>query len=118
MSIPRDSRRLPDGRQDQRGVRLRRTRAASSTIEDLTGIRVDQYVEIGFGGFVDLVDAVDGIEICPKRAMKDPQANLNIKKGCQEVDGKTALGYARSRASALGDIDRARHQREVVSAIG
>ena len=67
------------------------------TIEDETGIRVDHYVEIGFGGFVDMVDAVGGIEICPKRAMNDPQANLNIKKGCQEVDGKTALGYARSR---------------------
>ena len=89
------------------------------TIENETGIRVDQYVEIGFGGFVDLVDAVDGIEICPKEAMKDPLANLNIKKGCQEVDGVTALGYARSRhTSGIGDIDRARHQREVVAAIG
>ena len=51
--------------------------------------------------------------------MKDPQANLDIKKGCQSADGSTALGYARSRkTSALGDIDRARHQREVVSAVG
>jgi LCP family protein required for cell wall assembly len=89
------------------------------TIENETGIRVDQYVEIGFGGFVDLVDAVNGIEICPKEAMKDPLANLDIKKGCQDVDGVTALGYARSRhTSGIGDIDRARHQREVVAAIG
>ncbi len=89
------------------------------TIEDATGIRVDDYVEIGFGGFVNVVDAVGGIEICPKTAMKDPLANLDIKKGCQDVDGKVALGYARSRhTSGLGDIDRARHQREVVSAVG
>ena len=89
------------------------------TLESETGIRIDNYVEIGFGGFVNVVDAVGGIEICPDQRMKDPQANLDIKKGCQEADGKTALGYARSRkTSALGDIDRARHQREVVSAVG
>jgi LCP family protein required for cell wall assembly len=89
------------------------------TIEQETGIRVDDYIEIGFAGFVDVVDAVGGIEICPKQAMKDKQANLDIDKGCQEADGKVALGYARSRkTSGLGDIARAQHQREVVSAVG
>ncbi len=89
------------------------------TIENETGIRIDDYVEIGFGGFVNVIDAVGGVEICPKTRMKDPQANLDIKKGCQEADGKVALGYARSRkTSSLGDIDRARNQREVVSAVG
>ena len=89
------------------------------TIEQNTGLRIDHYVEIGFGGFVNSVDAVGGIEICPKERMVDRQANLNIKKGCQEADGVTALGYARSRkVSRYGDIDRARHQREVVSGIG
>ena len=89
------------------------------TIEQNTGIRVDDYVEIGFAGFVDVVDAVGGVEICPKQPMKDPRANLDIKKGCQDADGKVALGYARSRhTSGLGDIARAQHQREVVSAVG
>ncbi|MBA3781005.1 LCP family protein [Nocardioides sp. InS609-2] len=91
-----------------------------STIEQNTGIRVDDYVEIGFGGFVGMVDALGGVEICPNNAMRDPLANLDIKKGCQEADGKTALGYARSRHTSqkLGDVKRAQHQREVVSAIG
>ena len=89
------------------------------SIEQSTGVRVDHYVEIGFGGFVNSVDAVGGVTICPTQRMKDRRANLNIKKGCQEVDGITALGYARSRhVSQYGDLDRARHQREVVSAIG
>jgi LCP family protein required for cell wall assembly len=89
------------------------------TIEQNTGVRIDHYVEIGFGGFVNSVDAVGGIEICPTTRMVDKQANLNIKKGCQHVDGITALGYSRSRhTSGIGDIDRAKHQREVVSAIG
>jgi LCP family protein required for cell wall assembly len=89
------------------------------TLENVTGVRIDHVVQIGFGGFVDVVDAVGGIEICPKTRMVDRDARLNIKKGCQEVDGLTALAYARSRhAQALGDIDRAKHQREVVGAVG
>ncbi|MFC4784161.1 LCP family protein [Nocardioides sp. MAHUQ-72] len=90
------------------------------TVENATGIRIDDYVEIGFGGVVDVVDAVGGVEICPRTDMKDKLANLDIKKGCQEVDGATALGYARSRHTdaRYGDIGRAAHQREVVSAVG
>jgi LCP family protein required for cell wall assembly len=89
------------------------------TVEANTGIRIDSYVEIGFGGFVGLVDAVGGIEICPKEDMVDADAGLDIESGCQDVDGKVALAYARSRKTQqLGDIDRARHQREVVAAVG
>jgi LCP family protein required for cell wall assembly len=89
------------------------------TLEGATGIRIDHYVEIGFGGVINMVDAVGGVEICPKTAMKDPDARLDIGKGCQEADGLTALAYARSRkTSSLGDLDRARRQREVVSGVG
>ena len=90
------------------------------TIEGETGIRVDHFVEVGFGGFVDLVDAVGGIEVCPPFAMNDPLAKIRLEKGCQEVDGPTALGYARSRKTdqQYGDLGRASRQREVVSAIG
>ncbi len=89
------------------------------TLEQNTGLRIDHYVEIGFGGFVNAVDAVGGVTVCPRERMVDPKANLRIKKGCQEVDGVTALGYSRSRyVSQYGDLDRARRQREVVSAIG
>lgn len=123
MSIPRDSIvSIPgygDGNKVNAAFAYGGPQLLIQTIENETGIRIDDYIEIGFSGFVGMVDAVGGVEICPKAAMKDPLANLNIKKGCQEADGKTALGYARSRhTSSLGDIDRAAHQREVVSAIG
>ncbi len=89
------------------------------TIEQNTGIRVDDYVEIGFGGVVDVVDAVGGVQICPKQDMKDKLANLDVKKGCQQADGATALAYARSRhVDKYGDLGRAAHQREVVSSVG
>ncbi len=89
------------------------------TVESSTSIHVDNYIEIGFGGFVDLVDAVGGIEVCPEEAINDPKAGaLKLDAGCQDVDGITALGYSRSRAFANGDIGRAEHQREVISAVG
>jgi len=122
MSIPRDS------QVDVPGHGTTKINAAFAyggpkllvrTIENNTGIRVDDYVEIGFAGFVDVVDAVGGITICPKQAMDDPQAGLHVKAGCQHAGGRKALGYARSRhTSGLGDIARAQHQREVVSAVG
>lgn len=89
------------------------------TLESETGLGIDGYAEIGFGGLRDVVDALGGIEICPTEDIKDKDARLNIKKGCQEVDGKTALAYSRSRkAFATGDIARGQHQREVIGAIG
>ena len=122
MSIPRDS------LVDVPGYGTTKINAAFAhggpdllvrTIEQNTGIRVDEYVEIGFAGFIGVVDAVGGVRICPKQAMKDELANLDIEKGCQEVEGTEALGYARSRhTSGLGDVARAQHQREVVSAVG
>ena len=123
MSIPRDSwvdipghgRSKINSAYGKGGPKL-----VVETVEQNTGLRVDHYVEIGLGGLVTLVDAVGGIEICPKSAMKDKDANLDIKAGCQDANGKTALGYARSRKTykALGDVDRARAQREVVAAVG
>jgi LCP family protein required for cell wall assembly len=123
MSIPRDSIVSIPGHGDSEKVNAAFAYGGPQlliqTLESETGIRIDDYIEIGFGGFVGMVDAVGGVQICPTAAMKDPLANLDIEKGCQEADGKTALGYARSRhTSNLGDIDRAQHQREVVSAVG
>jgi len=89
------------------------------TVEQATDVRIDNYIEIGFSGFVDVVDAVGGIEVCPKTSIDDPKAgHLRMRPGCQDVDGHTALSYARSRAFALGDITRALHQREVITAVG
>ena len=123
LSIPRDS--LVDipgygsGQKVNAAYAYGGAKLLVRTIEGETGIRIDHFVEVGFGGFVDLVDAVGGIEVCPEQAVEDKLANIDIPKGCQEVEGATALGYARSRhAFSNGDLDRAQNQREVVSAIG
>lgn len=123
MSIPRDSLVEIPGRGTTKinaAFAYGGPRLLVRTIEQNTGIRVDHYVEVGFGGFVGIVDALGGIEICPPMRMVDKQANLDVKKGCQDADGATALGYARSRKlyTERGDIDRGRAQREVISGIG
>ncbi len=122
VSIPRDTRVSIPGQGDDELVNAAYAyggpRLLTRTVENLTGIRIDHYVEIGFGGFVDVVDAVGGIEICPKQAIKDPKSKLDVKKGCQEADGPTALGYSRTRATVGDDFARTQRQREVVGAIG
>lgn len=90
----------------------------TQTVEQNTGIRVDDYVEIGFGGLVKVVDALGGVEICPKEAIKDKDSGLDVEAGCQEADGATALAYSRNRHSyATQDIQRVQSQREVISGI-
>lgn len=87
------------------------------SFEQASGVRIDHYVEIGMGGFVDLVDAVGGVELCPEEPMVDPKAGLDIEAGCQEMDGGTALGYVRTRATPRADLDRIQRQREFFSAL-
>jgi LCP family protein required for cell wall assembly len=88
------------------------------TIEQVTGVRIDGYVEIGFGGFASVVDSVGGVDICVKRNMKDAYAGINLKAGCQTLDGRNALGYVRARYSdPLGDIGRVARQRQFLGAI-
>lgn len=89
----------------------------AQTVEQATGLRVDHYAEIGFGGFARLVDAVGGVTVCPAEPIDDPLAGINLAAGCQRVDGPTALGFVRSRATARADLDRMVNQRQFISAL-
>ena len=59
------------------------------TVEQNTGLRIDAYTEIGFGGFVNVIDALGGIEMCVPKAIKDKDSHLDLPKGCQDLDGAT-----------------------------
>jgi LCP family protein required for cell wall assembly len=88
------------------------------TVEGVTGLRVDDYVEIGFGGFASIIDSVGGVQMCLPKAMKDAKAHINLPKGCQQLDGTTALGYVRARYSdPLGDLGRVQRQRAMIGAV-
>ncbi|MBY4211947.1 LCP family protein [Rhodococcus fascians] len=87
------------------------------TVEGATGVHIDHYAEIGFGGFAGIVDAVGGVNVCVQNAIDDPLAGINIPAGCQDLDGSEALGFVRSRATALADLDRMNNQRAFMSAL-
>ena len=83
---------------------------AVATVEANTGVRVDHYIEIGFDGFVRMVNAVGTVPICTPKALNDPKSGLNIPAGTTQLDGATALKYVRARyvdpRADLGRIDR------------
>jgi LCP family protein required for cell wall assembly len=87
------------------------------TVEQVTGIRLDRYMEVGFDGFASVVDSVGGVQICPKTAMRDPMAGLDVKAGCQLAGSRTALAYVRARHSGRGDLDRVQRQQEFLSSL-
>lgn len=87
------------------------------TVETVTGVHIDHYAEIGFGGFAAIVDDVGGVQLCPNEPISDPLAGLDIPAGCQQLDGPQALGYVRTRHSPRGDLDRVARQREFLAAL-
>ncbi|WP_244874930.1 LCP family protein, partial [Gordonia sihwensis] len=87
------------------------------TVEEFTGVRIDHYAEIGFGGFDNLVDSVGGVQMCLDQPLHDPKAGLNLPAGCQRLDGAQALGLVRTRAFPNADLERVVNQRKFLAAL-
>ncbi|MFJ6749357.1 MULTISPECIES: LCP family protein [unclassified Streptomyces] len=88
------------------------------TIEHNTGLTIDHYVEVGFAGFVNLVDAVGGVRMCLDRNLKDKSSGADLKKGCHTLDGASALAFVRQRhQEKRGDLGRTRNQQKFLSAL-
>lgn len=120
VSIPRDSYLpIPGYGEDKvnAAFALGGAPLLAQTVEQATGLRLDRYAEIGFDGFAAMVDAVGGVSMCPSEPISDPLAGIDLPAGCQELDGRTALGYVRSRATPRADLDRMTHQREFMSTL-
>ncbi|AEG45129.1 LCP family protein [Isoptericola variabilis] len=88
------------------------------TVEHLSGLTVDHYAEVGFGSVSEIVDAVDGVELCLDYDVNDPNSGLVWQAGCRTADGPTAVAFSRMRyADPKGDIGRAERQRQVIQAV-
>lgn len=88
------------------------------TVQQNTGVAIDDYVQIGLGGFANIVDALGGVDLCLDQAIQDDKAHINLPEGCQTLDGPNALGYARARQfDPRSDLGRVERQREIVGAI-
>jgi anionic cell wall polymer biosynthesis LytR-Cps2A-Psr (LCP) family protein len=81
-------------------------------------VRIDGYVEVGFDGFYQVVEAVDGVEVCLETAIADERAGIDLAAGCQALGGADALGYVRTRyTDPDGDLGRVERQRQFVAAL-
>lgn len=120
VSLPRDSYvSIPGYGQDKINAAFTYggPRLLTATVEQNTGLNIDHYAEIGMGGLANVVDAVGGVELCLDYPINDPLANLDVQAGCQTMDGPTALGYVRTRATPQADLDRVQRQREFFGAL-
>lgn len=90
------------------------------TVEGLTKMKINHYVEVGMGGVKNVVDAVGGVEACLDYDVDDHDSGLiwNTAQGkCQQVNGEKALAFSRMRKSdPTGDIGRGLRQRAIISA--
>ncbi|MFC5214382.1 LCP family protein [Streptomyces coerulescens] len=89
------------------------------TVEANTGLRIDHFMSVDFQGFKGMVDALDGIEVCPEEAIHSKKARLDLEPGCQTVRGEQALGYVRVRYGVgdNSDIGRIGRQQEFMDAL-
>jgi LCP family protein required for cell wall assembly len=89
----------------------------AKTVQNATGLYINHFMGIGFGGLVNVVDAVGGVNMCLPGPMVDPKAGLNLKAGCQTLDGAQALGFVRTRNFAESDLQREQDQRLFLKAL-
>ena len=123
MSIPRDTRvQLPKGWDKINhayaygGLDMLR-----ETVVTFLGLPVNYYVLVNYDSFPSIIDLIGGVDINVERRMvyndNAGKLHINIPRGFQRLDGKTALHYVRFRHDALGDIGRVKRQQEFIKAV-
>ncbi|MEX2280660.1 MAG: LCP family protein, partial [Acidimicrobiia bacterium] len=85
------------------------------TVRDLSGINLNHYMALSFGGFATLVDSIGGVELCLDEAISDRDAHIDLPAGCQRLNGADALGFVRVR-KIDNDLMRIQRQQEFVQA--
>ena len=88
------------------------------TIEVMTELKIDHYIEVNFAGFAKVVDSLGGIEVCTKKDIDDPKSHLVLPAGVHTLNGIDALKYVRTREfDGLGDIGRMQRQQAFMSSV-
>ncbi|MFV0134164.1 LCP family protein [Streptomyces sp. HMX87] len=81
---------------------------AVKTVESMTNVRMDHYIEVDFAGFARLVDALGGVTVTTEQDIDDDKSRLHLEAGTHHLDGTEALGLARTRYGLAGGSDLAR----------
>ncbi|MEU6554644.1 LCP family protein [Streptomyces sp. NPDC046915] len=89
------------------------------TVETLTGLRMDHYLEVDFAGFQKLIDELGGVPVTTTKNIKDPQSHLDLKAGAHQLTGQQALGLVRTRHGVGdgSDLGRIQLQQAFVKAL-
>jgi len=89
-------------------------------IGSLTGLEINQYLQVNIAGFRDLVNAIGGVEICITEPIPfDPNTGIEVDEdelGLVEFNGERALRFVRSRRFPTGDFERIRNQQKFLAA--
>lgn len=89
-----------------------------ATIEELSGLPIDHYLQIDVGHFQRMVDALGGVDICIRHDARDSYSGINLAKGKHHIDGRVALQFVRQRHGLpRGDIDRIARQQYFVGSL-
>ncbi|MFF5858022.1 LCP family protein [Streptomyces sp. NPDC012751] len=125
VSLPRDlmvdipACRQPDGRRSDpvfamfnQAFQVGGSACTIRTVERLTGIRVDHHMVLDFSGFKEMVDALDGVQVCLREPVDDKAARLRLPAGKVTLDGEQALGFVRARESLGNGSDTGRMERQ------
>jgi LCP family protein required for cell wall assembly len=90
----------------------------AQTVQNVTGLRIEHYMGIGFGGLVNVVNSVGGVTMCFKHPLHDAASGLHLRKGCQTLNGGKALAFVRTRHNfATQDLQRIQNQRVFLKAL-
>jgi LCP family protein required for cell wall assembly len=121
VSLPRDSWVLIPGHGMDKinaAFGLGGPRLTVATVERATGLTINDFIQVNFLGFVKVIDALGGVNICLPQAVDDPDSGLHLSAGVHHVDGVTALKYARDRHSfAASDLARITNQQSLLASL-
>ncbi|MDH2389880.1 LCP family protein [Streptomyces sp. HNM0663] len=88
------------------------------TVEHMTKVKIDHYLEVDFTSFMKTVDVLGGVEICTARPLKDSHTGLELAAGTHRMDGGQALQYVRSRhVDGAADLGRMERQQRFLAAL-
>ncbi|MFJ6213022.1 LCP family protein [Streptomyces sp. NPDC092296] len=92
---------------------------AVKTVEDITGLRMDHFVEIDFAGFANFIDAIGGVDVTTTVDIKDRQSGLTLARGTHHLGGDQALAFVRTRHGVGdgSDLGRTELQQQMMKSI-
>jgi LCP family protein required for cell wall assembly len=90
----------------------------AATVEKMTGVHLDHYLEVDFTSFMRTVDTLGGVPVCTSKPLKDDHSGLDLPAGTSTLNGGQALQYVRARhLDAAADIGRMQRQQRFLASV-